>query len=192
MLYFKLLHLRVTLFSRPLIMHPSSKYLIRGEKMKQHGAFTAGTSGSFGIEPSWPFHHPPETRWAWYQTAFRCHSRTTALLRKWNKAIKGNNWVVPSLLAARTWTQHERHKSNCQSVEERWIWLHSKDHWLWACSRKGCECLCGLLGERWICACLSQNGGPAVGYRFWRVIHRRAGSCEFSVWFDFMTVNCSV
>lgn len=34
-LYFKRLHLRVTLFSRPLIMHPSSEYLIRREKIKQ-------------------------------------------------------------------------------------------------------------------------------------------------------------
>lgn len=132
-------------------------------------------------------HAEPDTK-----QHFRCHSRTTALLWKWNKAIKGNNWVVPSLLAARTWAQHERHKSNCQSVEERWIWLHSKDHWLWACSRKGCECLCGLLGEWWICACLSQNGGPAVGYTFWRLIYRRAGPCELSVWLVFMSINGSV
>lgn len=83
----------------------------------------------------------------------------TALLWKWNKAIKGSNWEVPFLLAAKFWAQHECHKSNCQSVKERWIWLHGKDHWLWACSRRGVSVSVGCCeDDGYVHVCLRMQG----------------------------------
>lgn len=184
MFCFKCLHLRVTLFSQPLIMHPSSEYLIREENIKQPALSPPTRRGASGIEPSWRFHHSRDTRWAWYQTARRCHSRTTALLRKWNKAIKGNNWVVASFLAVRISAQRGCHKSNCQSVEERWIWLHGKDHWLWVCSRRGVSvCVCCWENDGYVHVCLGMEG--LLLAMFWRLIYTRAGFCpQLSVFFS--------